>query len=79
MMTLLLLILALQARAPREVDVSSLAPSAPQLVCQLDMNVLKGEVRRLSWSPDGSRVAFLQRDSRRIYRVMVTSISRSSS
>lgn len=34
-------------------DVSSMAVSPPALVCELDMNQLKGELRRLSWSPDG--------------------------
>jgi hypothetical protein len=47
-----LLVLALQAQALTD-DVASFAVSSPQLVCQLDMNVLKGAVRRLSWSPDG--------------------------
>ena len=102
MMAWLFFVLALQAQAPHELDVSSLAVSAPQLVCQLDVNILKGDVRRLSWSffdrqkrkkavpgtrdslppawsPDGNRVAFLQRDGRRAYCVMVTSISRPSS
>ena len=51
-MLLLLLMLSLQAHAQSD-DVSSLAVSTPQLVCHLDMNVLKGAVRRLSWSPDG--------------------------
>src|SRR4029453_8939128 len=32
-----------------------------------------------AWSPDGHRVAYLQKDSRRVYRVMVMSVSRSSS
>ena len=78
-MVLLLVVLAREAQATHEVDVASLLVSGPQLVCQLDMNVLKGDVRRMSWSPDGSRVAFLQRDTRRSYRVMVTSVSRPSS
>lgn len=49
-MIALLLMLALQAQAI--VDVSSIAAASPQVVCQLDLSVLKGEVRRLSWSPD---------------------------
>ena len=71
MIALLLLALALQTQAPHEVDVSSLAVSAPQLVCQLDMNVLKGEVRRLSWSPDGLylHVQTIERDALRDYIV----------
>jgi hypothetical protein len=71
MMPWLLLVLVLQARAPYDVDVSSLAISPPQLVCQLDMNVLKGDVRRLSWSPDGLylHVQTLDRDALRDYIV----------
>ena len=71
MIALLLLLLALQAQAPHEVDVSSLAVSAPQIVCQLDMNVLKGDVRRLSWSPDGLylHVQTIERDALRDYIV----------
>ena len=34
-------------------DVSSLTIAPPALVCELDLNQLKGELRRLSWSPDG--------------------------
>jgi hypothetical protein len=34
-------------------DVMALTVSPPALVCELDMNQLKGELRRLSWSPDG--------------------------
>jgi hypothetical protein len=53
MLAWLFLALALEAQAPHDLDVSSLTVSAPQLVCQLDMSVLKGELRRMSWSPDG--------------------------
>jgi len=35
-------------------DVSSIADARPTLVCELDMNELKGEPHRLSWSPDAS-------------------------
>jgi len=71
MIAWLLFVLALQAQAPHEVDVSSLVVSAPQLVCQLDMNVLKGDVRRLSWSPDGLylHVQTIERDALRDYIV----------
>lgn len=70
-MAWLLFVLLLQAQAPREVDVSSLAISLPQLVCQLDMNVLKGEVRRMSWSPDGRylHVQTIERDTLHDYIV----------
>jgi len=35
-------------------DVSSIRVSAPTPVCELDLNALKGEVRRVSWSPDNA-------------------------
>jgi hypothetical protein len=35
-------------------DVSSITVSAPAPVCELDLNRLKGEIQRLSWSPDNA-------------------------
>src|SRR5262245_23049223 len=68
-MTVLLLMLALQAQAI--VDVSLIAAASPQVVCQLDLNVLKGDVRRLSWSPDNLylHVQTIERDLLRDYIV----------
>ena len=43
---------AAQAGVPAY-DVSSFTIAPPALVCELDLNQLKGELRRLSWSPDG--------------------------
>jgi hypothetical protein len=34
-------------------DVSALTVTAPKEICTVDLNVLKGELRQLSWSPDG--------------------------
>ena len=34
-------------------DVTRLTVSPPALVCELDMSQITGELRRLSWSPDG--------------------------
>jgi hypothetical protein len=48
-----------QGVAPPAFDVSSLSVAAPTFVCELDLNQLKGELRRLSWSPD-SRSLHLQ-------------------
>jgi hypothetical protein len=51
--------LGLGASAPAvgtTLDVSSLRASPPTLVCELDMKVLKGELRRLSWSADHSYI-----------------------
>src|SRR5215212_11586302 len=56
MMMRLLAIAALVAAQNQPVpvsDVSSITVSQPALVCELDMNQLKGEPRRVSWSPDG--------------------------
>ena len=55
-MMIRLLVLALllpQAATIPVFDVSSLTIAPPALVCELDLNQLKGEMRRLSWSPDG--------------------------
>jgi hypothetical protein len=41
-----------QISAPA-LDVSSLRIAPPTLVCEIDLSQLKGEIRRLSWSPDG--------------------------
>jgi hypothetical protein len=37
-------------------DVSSLEIGAPTLVAELDLGKLKGELRQIGWSPDGSEV-----------------------
>ena len=51
----LILLLALGAQdAPPPIDVSSIEVSEPVLVCELDATLVKGELRRLSWSPDGA-------------------------
>ena len=46
-------VVAAQSGVPPVFDVSSLTVAPPALVCELDMNQLKGEMRQLSWSPDG--------------------------
>jgi hypothetical protein len=35
------------------IDVSALTVSAPKEICAVDLNDLKGDLRELSWSPDG--------------------------
>src|SRR5262245_949710 len=52
-MTALLLIARVLLAAAGTIDVSALKPSEPALLCELDMKVLKGDLRRLSWSVDG--------------------------
>ena len=47
------------------IDVSTAAVSAAAVVCHLDTTVLKGDVRRLSWSSDGAylHVQTIERES----------------
>jgi hypothetical protein len=49
-------IVAVQSAVSAPVDVSSLAVSTPALVCELDLNLLKGDLKRLSWSPNNASV-----------------------
>jgi len=53
---LAIVVLAAQTAASPSLDVSTLTVSSPTLVCELDMNQLKGEMRRLSLSPDGRNI-----------------------
>src|SRR5262252_4393185 len=46
-----------QGQAPgAPVDVSSLKIGAPSIVAELDLGKLKGELRQVGWSPDGSEL-----------------------
>ncbi|MBL8143179.1 MAG: hypothetical protein JNM38_18825, partial [Acidobacteria bacterium] len=38
------------------IDVSTLVVARPAVVTEIDTGKLEGEPRRLSWSPDGTRV-----------------------
>jgi hypothetical protein len=60
----LLLLVALAAEA---IDVTALYVSPPTAVCELDLDMVKGEVRRLSWSPDEAylHVQTIERDGQR--------------
>jgi hypothetical protein len=49
-------VLTAQTTASPSLDVSALSLSPPTLVCELDMSQLKGEMRRLSFSPDGRNI-----------------------
>jgi hypothetical protein len=71
MLALLVTASAAFAASPATSDVSSLKASAPVLVCELDLKVLKGELRRLSWSVDGRylHVQTLERKTLRDYIV----------
>jgi hypothetical protein len=52
-MLALALIAGIVSVAAGGLDVSALKATQPALVCELDLKVLKGELRRLSWSVDG--------------------------
>jgi hypothetical protein len=52
-------LLVAQAIGYAPFDVSAMTISAPQTICDLDLNTLKGDVRRMSWSPD-SRYIYVQ-------------------
>jgi hypothetical protein len=53
---LIVALVAAQGLSSSALDVSSLVVSPPRLVCEIDMNQLKGNVRRLSWSPDSRNI-----------------------
>ncbi len=52
-----LLLLGLAAQPSSSLDVSSLTIGTPTVVAQLEVGALKGELRRVAWSPDGSELA----------------------
>jgi hypothetical protein len=37
-------------------DVSELSVSAPRQICELDLNTLKGDLKRLAWSPNAESI-----------------------
>ena len=45
-------------------DLSVRRVTAPVAVCDIDMNVAKGDVRRLSWAPNGESIHLQTQDSR---------------
>jgi hypothetical protein len=53
---LLLVVLALQIREAAPFDASAVSVARPKVVCELDLGVLKGAVRRLAWSPNRSSI-----------------------
>jgi hypothetical protein len=63
---------AAQTTALLPFDVSSVSVSQPAFVCELDMNQLKGEMRRLSWSPDGRNIHLQTADGTDTHDYIVT-------
>jgi hypothetical protein len=53
-------------------DVSALKASEPALVCELDLKLLKGELRRLSWSVDGRYLHVQTLDHKTLHDYIIT-------
>jgi hypothetical protein len=49
-------LLGLQSVGYPPFDVSEIAVSAPRQICELDLTTLKGELKRLAWSPRGDSI-----------------------
>jgi len=52
----LLILVAIGQISSSPLDVTAIAVGAPTRVADLDLGKLKGELRRLSWSPDGTKM-----------------------
>lgn len=48
--------IAVQTLASAPIDVSELSVSTPTQICDIDLDALKGDLRRLSWSPMGDKI-----------------------
>jgi WD40 repeat protein len=55
-------------------DVSALAISKPAEICVVDLNELKGELRQMSWSPDGRHLHLQTVEDRTIPHDFIVSI-----
>ena len=62
MRTMVLLGVVAIAQAGTAIDVSSLTIGTPTTVTELDLGKLKGELRQLTWSPDGTEFALRTSD-----------------
>jgi hypothetical protein len=58
---------------PAAVELSTRVVTRPAVVCEIDTNLLKGEVRRLSWSPNSQSIHIQTRDPRteRLYDYII--------
>jgi hypothetical protein len=59
-----ILLIGLAAQSPMAFDASGHAFQQPVTVCDVDLNVLKGELRRLSWAPNGESLHIQTHDPR---------------
>ena len=69
------ILLSCLSLSARPLDVSTLAVSAPTLVCEIDLNALRGELRRLSWSPDARYLHLQTVEDRTIPHDFIVSIA----
>jgi hypothetical protein len=67
---LLALVLSpLQTNTPIDVSAQHIGP--PRLVCRVDLGVLHGELRRLSWAPNGQSIHLQTADRGNLYDYIV--------
>jgi hypothetical protein len=66
-----LLAAALLAQAPEAFDVSTRTVAPPGVVCTIDLHVLKGELRRLSWAPNGLSLHLQTQSGRDLFDYIV--------
>ena len=52
------------APQPAPIEIAALSVGAPSVVCDLDLNVLKGEMWHVSWSPNAQSIHVQTRDPR---------------
>lgn len=69
------ILLSCLSLSARPLDVSTLAVSAPALVCEIDLNALRGELRRLSWSSDAKYLHLQTVEDRTIPHDFIVSIA----
>jgi hypothetical protein len=64
-------LLAQSPASATPIDVSAARVGAPTVIADLDMHLMKGDVRRLSWSPDGGHIHIqtIERETVRDYIV----------
>lgn len=65
------LLAALLAQAPSTFDLASHAVGPSALVCDVDLNVLRGDVRRLSWAPNSLSLHLQTQDGRDLFDYIV--------
>src|SRR5262249_28982157 len=63
--------IVLHAQEPVLFDASAQKVDRPVFVCEVDLNVLKGELRRLSWAHNGESLHLQTQDGRDLFDYIV--------